>query len=295
MMGKKTPRETREQIEALSREGKTQREIAQLAHVCTETVRTVERKSLGLRQPAKRTRGRLSAREKTRIAKLYETEGKTITDVCNRMRISRGSVAALIARAGLVAGLPKKKILAMRADGWTQTEIARKLRLNYRRTFRFFRAHGFARPRCRRLTAADIVSIDCAILRRDGSASAIARTFSASYRYVLQRAHKLLECEKFLSTCKHPLESYYPSLRPLPAIKRGEMSAQRFVENFFPFQVRSGGVIGDGEIDVAARTLLEAHKLFFGAPQNEGQYLSALRHHVAAHLGLAPTENGWLH
>jgi hypothetical protein len=197
---------------------------------------------------------------------------------------------------GLVPGLPERKILSLRKRGLTQRQICARLRLNYRRVYRFFRAHGFARPRCRRLTAADIVAIDSAILRRDGSASAIARTFSASYRYVLQRAHKLLECEKFLSTCKHPLESYFPSLRPLPAIKRGEMSAQRFVENFFPFQVRSGVVITDTDVATAAKILLEGRRLFFGAPQNEGQYLSELENFVAAHLGVAPTtESKWVH
>src|SRR5437879_5487852 len=131
MMGKKTSAEVRAEIERLSREGLPQKEIAVRTGVCTETVRSIERQLLGLRQPAKRTRGRLSEREKTRIAKLYEKEGKPITDICKRLHISRGTVAALIARVGLVAGLPEKKIVSMRHDGWTQTEIACKLRLNH--------------------------------------------------------------------------------------------------------------------------------------------------------------------
>ncbi len=293
MQGKKISPDMRREIEALSREGKTQREIAQLAHVCTDTVRTVERKSLGLRQPAKRTRGRLSAREKTRIAKLYEKEGKTITDICNRMRISRGSVTALIKRMGLVAGLPENKILALRKLGFTQREIACKLRLNYGNTFRWFRAHGFTQPRYA-MTPQKIAAIDRAILNREATAISIAKNYSASYTYTLARAHVLLECERFLGISKPPLTSYFPSRPPRPMKRQAEMAPEKFVENFFPFKPRPGVLIGDAEIDLAARTLLQGHVLFFGKPVDETEYLSRLRTSVALHLARATQTEEWV-
>lgn len=294
MMGVRTSDETRALVEALSRAGLlSQKEIAARCKVCIDMVRAVE-KSIGLqRQPAKRTRGRLSDTEKKKIAKLYCDEGQTVTDICKRLRLGRNTVAAHIKRMGLVAGLPARKMLALRRVGLSQRRIAAKLRLNYRAVFRWFRAHGYTRQRYR-LTAAQILNIDSAILRRDGSAAAIAGRFDAPYHFVLKRAHQLLECERFLSTWKTPLESYLPSLRPLPAIKRGEMPAQRFVETFFQFEPRAGVVITDADVTLAAKILLEARKLFFGAPQNEGQYLSELQHCVAAHLGLGYTTE-WVH
>src|SRR5947207_3922796 len=176
MMGKKSSVEVRAEIERLSREGKTQREIAARASLCIDTVRTIQR-ALGLRRPraAMRTRGPLSLQEKKEIARLYK-KGWLITSIGKRMRLTRGTVARHIKRMALAPpGLPEEKLLSMRRSGlFTQRQIARRLKLSYRRTFRFFRSHGYARPRCRRLTAADIVAIDAAILQRNASASAIA-------------------------------------------------------------------------------------------------------------------------
>src|SRR6266568_3621301 len=57
MMGKKISPDMRREIEALSREGLPQKEIAARTNVCIDTCRMVE-KDLGLqRQPAKRTHG----------------------------------------------------------------------------------------------------------------------------------------------------------------------------------------------------------------------------------------------
>jgi len=213
MMGKKISPDTRREIEALSREGLSQKEIAARAGVCVDTVRTIERQSLGLRQPAKRTRGPLSQREKRTIAKLFCEEGKLIMDICQRMRLARGTVAAYIKREGLVPGLPERKLLAMKRDGWTQPEIARKLRLNRRRVFEFFRVHGFARPRYRRFqpTTKQLIEIIDLAMAGNDSVKSIAKKVALPYDPTLKLVHKIRRCSKFLPTAK--LDSYLPMMR----------------------------------------------------------------------------------
>ena len=110
MMGKKSSVEVRAEIERLSREGKTQREIAARASLCIDTVRTIQR-ALGLRRPraAMRTRGPLSLQEKKEIARLYK-KGWLITSIGKRMRLTRGTVARHIKRMALAPpGLPEEK------------------------------------------------------------------------------------------------------------------------------------------------------------------------------------------
>src|SRR5258706_14364968 len=210
MMGKKISGETRREIEALSREGLPQKEIAGHAGICVDTVREVQ-KTLALQpHPHKHPRGQITAAEKRKIAKLYEKEGKLIKEIAARLSIRRDTVADIIKRAGLVPGLPERKLLALRRAGLTQPEIARKLRLNYRRVFRWFRAHGVRQPRYA-MTPQKLAAIDDAILRREATAISIVNNYRASYTYTLARAHQLLECERFLGISNPPLTSYFPS------------------------------------------------------------------------------------
>ncbi|SRR6266568_2945505 len=212
MMGKKISPDMRREIEALSREGLPQKEIAARTNVCIDTCRMVE-KDLGLqRQPAKRTRGPVTEQEKKEIRRLHK-KGWFITSIAKRLGVGHKTVASHIKRMGLVAlvpRLPEEKMLSMRRRGFTQREIARRLKLNRRRTFQFFRRNGFARPRYRRFqpsTKQLIEIIDLAMTGND-SAKSIARKLSLPYDSLLKLIHKIRQCSKFLPTAA--LSSYLP-------------------------------------------------------------------------------------
>jgi DNA-binding CsgD family transcriptional regulator len=156
------------------------------------------------------TRGRLSQREKTKIAKLIG-QGKTITEVAKTMQRNRSTVTRYKKRMHLATpGLPEDKILSMRRRGFTQRQIARRLKLSYRRTFRFFRQHGFARPHYQRFqpsTKQLIEIIDLAMTGNDSAAS-IARKLGLSYGPLLKLVHRIRRCSTFLPT--PTLSSYLP-------------------------------------------------------------------------------------
>lgn len=296
MMGKKISTETRALIEALSREGKTQREISGRTKLCTETIRTIQ-KSIGLQpQPHKRTRGRLTQQEKKEVRRLYK-KGWLIESIAKRLNVTRNTVTRAMRAMGLprLRPLPETKILAMMRDRVPQRQIAKLLKVPYRRVFQFCRKHGFAHPR-HVMTAAKIAAIDNAILNREATAFSIAKNYNASYTYTLKRAHQILGCQRFLGISNPPLTSYFPSRPPQPMKRDTMMSAEQFVRNFFPFSVRAGAVITDSDVTIAAQTLLEARRLFFGSPPNEAQYLAELSRFVAEHLHVAAhAREGWVH
>lgn len=281
---KKITSQVREQIETQSRTGKlTQKQIAAELGLCPESVGAVQ-KSLGLQpQPMKKTRGPLSEHEKRQIRRLHG-KGLRATEIAARMQLTRNTVGLAKRKMHLTTlpPLPESKILSLQREGVDQRQIARMLKVPYRRVAKFARANGYARPR-HVMTPEQVAAIDDAILNREATAISIAKSHGASYKYVLHRAHLLLECERFLGISKPPLTSYFPS-RPSPIRLSETMSAEKFVERFFHFAPRPGVVIGDVEVGVAARILLHTRVLFFGRPQNEVEYLRELQNAVAAHL-----------
>lgn len=296
MIGPKITEQEQAQIEVLTRAGHTQTEIARALGLCRASVAAIQ-KSLGLQpQPFKETRGCLTKCEKRKIARLYRN-GLRVREIAERLHVTPNTVALAKKKMGfpVLPIMPEKKILALLQANVDQRQIARILKVPYRRIRLFARAHGFARPR-HVLTPAQLAAIDEDILNREGSAKSISKRYKASYRYVLERAHLILECEKFLPTWKWPLSSYFPS-RPSPVKFHSEpMSAEEFVERFFHFAPRPGVIVGDHEVGVAAQILLHTRTLFFGRPPNESEYLRGLQQAVAAHLARAATQDSpWTH
>jgi len=137
--------------------------------------------------------------------------GLSNTAIAATMDINRNTVALAKRKLGLPVwpALPGAKILELLRSGMSARAIAKKLEVSCRGTAELARQHGFGRPR-RNLSSAQKVRIDRMILRREKSAAMIAKTCKASYKYVLARAHTLLECPKFLPVWKDPLRSHFP-------------------------------------------------------------------------------------
>ncbi len=73
------------------------------------------------------------------------------------------------------------------------------------------------------------------------------------------------------------------------------MSAEKFVATYFQFAARPGVTITGADVKTAAEMLLKLRTEFCGKPQNESEYYRGLCDAVAAHLGVAATESGWVH
>jgi DNA-binding CsgD family transcriptional regulator len=138
-------------------------------------------------------------------------EGMNNTDIAAQMHITRNTVALAKRKLGLPVwpALPEAEVLRLLKTGMAPRAVAQKLGASYRGVTKFANANGFGRPR-RKLSAAQKAKIDRMILRHEKSAQMIAKTCSASYKFVLRRAHVLLDCLKFLPVHKDPLRSYFP-------------------------------------------------------------------------------------
>jgi hypothetical protein len=122
--------------------------------------------------------------------------------------------------------LPEKKILALlKSRRMDQREIARTLNIPKRKVFAFAQAHGFGRPH-KKLSGSQALALIDDILQRRGSAAALAKKYNASYKRVLELAHRLLQCERFVPSWRTPLSSYLPSRPPQPMTESGSTPQQ---------------------------------------------------------------------
>jgi hypothetical protein len=144
--------------------------------------------------------------------------GMRTTHIALQLGIDRNSTAKYRKAMGLSPTpiLPKKKLLALlKSRRMGQREIARTLHIPYRKVYAFAQEHGFARPH-KKLSGSQALQLIDDILQRRGSAAALAKKYNCSYKRVLELAHRLLQCERFLPSWRTPLSSYLPSRPPQP-------------------------------------------------------------------------------
>jgi predicted DNA-binding protein (UPF0251 family) len=155
-------------------------------------------------------RWHLTAEELEQIRELA-LSGLHNVDIAAQMHITRNAVALAKKKMGLPVwpALPEATILELLRTGMAPRAVAEKLNVSKRGTTRFAHAHGFGKPR-RTLSDRQKARIDRMILRREKSAQMIAKACNASYKYVLARAHTLLDVSKFLPVWKDPLRSHFP-------------------------------------------------------------------------------------
>jgi hypothetical protein len=150
-----------------------------------------------------------------------QSQGLGTGAIGERLGLSLGVVTKYKKILGLPVWppLPEKEILKLLRKGLAPRTIAQRLRVSYRRTRKFAHAHGIGRPRPK-LTAAQKKLLTADILAREASAAALAKRYGASYHEVLQMAHDLLACKRFLPSWRTPLSSYFPSRSDEPLKKK---------------------------------------------------------------------------
>jgi transposase-like protein len=161
---------------------------------------------------------KLSAEEKKEIVRLHG-EGLRNVDICHALTLNRNTVHLALVKAGLRITrrppLPEKKVMELLRKGVGARTIGRMLKVSHRHVLEFARQRGFCKPR-KEVGQATVLLVVDEILKRKASAMAIAKKHNMPYKRVLEMAHRLLQCEKFLPTWKHPLSSYFPSRPPEP-------------------------------------------------------------------------------
>lgn len=157
-------------------------------------------------------RWHLSVEEKRQIAKL-SAQGRSQTDIARAMHITRPTVELNLKKLGLPTRVPllhQEKILALLTKGVERRKIARSLGVSYRKVYAFAREHGFARAKRQPLSSERMAWLCDDVANRRGSAASLAKKYSVPYKLVLQLAHSMLECERFLPIRQPPLSSYFP-------------------------------------------------------------------------------------
>jgi|SRR5580704_122386 transposase-like protein len=178
---------------------------------------------------------KLSGEEKKEIVRLH-CEGLRNVEICRELKLNRNTVHLALVKAGLRITrrppLPEKKVLELLRKGIGSRTIGKMLKVSHRHVLEFARKRGFCKPK-KEVSQATITLAVGAILRREGSASAISKRFGMPYGRTLAMAHALLQCERFLPTWKHPLSSYFPSRPPQPMRKEAEPCRQDNAEAGF--------------------------------------------------------------
>ena len=161
-----------------------------------------------MRKPNPQHRWHLTAEEIEKIAAL-RSQGHSQTEIGKRLKITRNSVAVALKKLGLPTLRPlahQEQILALLNQSIERRIIARMLKVPYRSVYRFARERGFGRPR-KQFSVEQLIED---IVNHRGSGIALAKKHGASYRKVLQLAHTVLACERFLPVWKNPLRSDFP-------------------------------------------------------------------------------------
>jgi hypothetical protein len=165
---------------------------------------------------------KLNTAEKAKVVQLSRA-GLRATRIALEMGLTRNTVMKWRSAAGLPGGpvLPEAKILSLLRRGVGARTIGRRLRVSYRAITKLARANGFGPVRPPRVvTDVQILSLTSDILTREASAAQLSRKHQVSYKFVLQLAHKILACERFLPSWKNPLSSYLPSKEPLRIMQK---------------------------------------------------------------------------
>jgi DNA-binding CsgD family transcriptional regulator len=147
------------------------------------------------------------------LERIRELSGLGTTEIVRRTGLSPSAVHKYKKAMGLqgLRVLPETEILKLLKKGLAPRAIAQRLRISYRRTRTFAHAHGYGKPPRKKLTAAQEQALMADITNRRASAFALAKKHHASYKQVLEMAHRLLACERFLCSWRTPLSSYLPA------------------------------------------------------------------------------------
>jgi hypothetical protein len=152
--------------------------------------------------------------------------------MCRKLNVNRNTIHKALVSMGLPITrrppLPEQKVLELLEKSVGFRTIGKTLGVSQRSVTEFARAHGYGCPR-KQLSAAQLAHLIGDILDRTASAAALAKKHNASYKLVLELAHRLLKCERFLPSWRTPLSSYLPSRAPRPIKEQHDHAPDTFV------------------------------------------------------------------